>query len=307
MTDEVRPEVGLDELDTLLTRARDADPGARINLRDQIAAHGDLAIEAMTDWLGDARLAAFAIRVLERIGLAAASRSTVLDAFWAVDRDELAPYLVRDLEEALRRLGATAARRTRSRTSPRRPQRPRAIGQPGLEGRGYWVMRTSPWERPFIWSEAQGGRLRQGWGWDESQNLEAIAATVRRGGELSDLQKLAWPARRMRTTAPDGIRFGDIVVAPNVPAWGQLSIFRVTGSYTWAPEDIGVLDRFGHVLPVELLVGDVDRRAPEVSDALRSMLRPQSRLYSIRDHGGDVESVIAANAQRLAGRDSGDA
>lgn len=58
----------MEDLEQLLTEARDADPGDRINLRDPIAAHGEVAIDAMTDWLGDSRLAAFAIRVLERIG-----------------------------------------------------------------------------------------------------------------------------------------------------------------------------------------------------------------------------------------------
>ena len=35
----------MSELDDLPTRAREADPGDRINLRDPIAAHGELAVE----------------------------------------------------------------------------------------------------------------------------------------------------------------------------------------------------------------------------------------------------------------------
>jgi hypothetical protein len=126
-----------------------------------------------------------------------------------------------------------------------------------------------------------------------------IAEAVRRGGQFNDLQQLAWRARRMRTSAPDGMRVGDIVVAANPPEWGRFSIFRVIGSYTWAPEDIGLRDQFGHVLPVELLAVGVDRRAPVVSDALRSMLRPQTRLFSISDFSGDVERVIAASPRQL--------
>ena len=53
-------------LDALLAQAQTAAPMDRIELRDPIAAYGELAIDAMTDWLGDPRLAAFAIRVLER-------------------------------------------------------------------------------------------------------------------------------------------------------------------------------------------------------------------------------------------------
>ena len=55
-------------LDELLAQARQAEPLDRITFRDPIAAYGTTAIDVMTDWLADLRLAAFAIRVLERIG-----------------------------------------------------------------------------------------------------------------------------------------------------------------------------------------------------------------------------------------------
>jgi hypothetical protein len=52
-----------DTIEGLLALAVTANPLVRIELRDRIAAHGDDAIEAMTDRLADPRLAAFAIRV----------------------------------------------------------------------------------------------------------------------------------------------------------------------------------------------------------------------------------------------------
>ncbi len=243
----------------------------------------------MTDWLADPRLAAFAIRVLERIGRDEANRAAVVASLRAIDRDELPAHLVRDVEAALSSLGASAKGRTGGGSGP---SGSRAAGTPGVDGRGYWVMRTSPGRRPFIWAEAQRGRLRQGWGWDDSQNLDVIAEVVRRGGELDEEQQIAWRSRRMRAAEPDGMRLGDLVVTPNLPEWGLLSVFRVVGSYAWDPVDLGIEDRFGHVLPVELLAERVDRRAPAVSEALRAMLRPQTRLYTIRNYGGDVEEVV---------------
>jgi hypothetical protein len=56
-------------LATLLARAEGADPAHRIDLRDPIAAHGAAAIEAVTPWLKEPTLAAFAIRVIARVGL----------------------------------------------------------------------------------------------------------------------------------------------------------------------------------------------------------------------------------------------
>jgi hypothetical protein len=279
-------------LDALLAEARDAGPLDRIALRDPIAAQGELAIEAMTDWLGEPRLAAFAVRVLERIGRDPEHRAAVAATLASVDREQQPEPMVRDLDAALAALGVTVARRAPARPPTAGPSR-RPMSLPGAAGRGYWVMRTSPGRRDLIWSEAVAGRLRQGWGWDEAQNLDVIAEAIRHGIPLDEGQHLARRSRKMRTTERDGMRVGDIVVTPNLPAWGDLSVFRITGSYCWDPIDLGIEDRFGHVLPVELLAERVDRRSPAVSDALRTMLRPQPRLYWIGHVGGDVERLIA--------------
>lgn len=278
-------------LDALLAAARDASPSDRIELRDSIAAHGEDAIEAMTEWLGEPRLAAFAIRVLERIGRRPATKRAVLEVLAAVDREEFAANIVADVDRVFTDLGGRPAS-VRSRGSGSRASS-RPAGTLGVTGRGYWVMRTSQWERPYIWAEAQIGRLRQGWGWNAEMNLETIAEIVRLGGELSDEQRVAWRSRRMLTSQPDGMRRGDFIVVPNIPVWGVLSVFRVVGSYEYSLDAPRQWDeRFGHVLPVELLAAAIDRRSPRVSDGLRAMLRPQTRLYNISGYGGDVERLV---------------
>jgi hypothetical protein len=281
-------------LDGLLGAARDASPSDRIEFRDSIATHGEDAIVAMTDWLGEPRLAAFAIRVLERIGRQPATKRAVLDVFGAVDREELPGHLVGDVDQALAGLGGPRTPAKDGRSGSGSASRP--PGTPGVEGRGYWVMRTSQWERPYIWSEAQRGRLRQGWGWNTEMSLETIAERVRLGGELSDEQRAAWRARRMLASQPDGMRVGDVIVAPNIPVWGVLSVFSLAGSYEYSLDVPRQWDeRFGHVLPVELLAAAIDRRSPRVSDGLRAMLRPQPRLYNLSGYGGDVERLLRAD------------
>jgi hypothetical protein len=284
-------------LDDVLAAARNASPSTRIELRDAIAAHGEDAIEAMTDWLGEPRLARFAIRVLERIGLQPATKRAVLDVLVAVDRDELEPDVVADVDRVFAGLGGRAVSTRSHGSGTRPPSRPPA--NPGVDGRGYWVMRTSQWERPYIWAEAQRGRLRQGWGWNAEMNLEAIAEVLRRGGDLSEEQHVAWRSRRMLTSQPDGMHRGDLVIAPNIPVWGVLSVFRIVGSYEYSLDAPRRWDeRFGHVLPVELLAESIDRRSPRVSDGLRAMLRPQTRLYNITAYGGDVERLLDGKPPR---------
>ena len=122
------------ELDDLLAQARDADPSSRISLRDPIAAFGEPAIKAMTDWLGDLRLAAFAIRVLERIGSEPANRSSVVDVLLAVDRTGWPDYLIGDLDRALMSLNAPV-RPARRRAPTVGPARDRPVGTQGLAPR----------------------------------------------------------------------------------------------------------------------------------------------------------------------------
>ena len=81
------------DLEELLARASTADAETRIELRDPIASYGPIAIDAMTDWIADPRLAGFAIRVLERIGRVESERARVIDVLAEVDRAELPPYM----------------------------------------------------------------------------------------------------------------------------------------------------------------------------------------------------------------------
>jgi hypothetical protein len=277
-------------LNELLKVARDADPGDRINYRDAIAAHGLAAIDAMTYWIADPRLGAFAVRVIERAGGREGLSDAALVALRAVDRRGLPAPLANDVDRSIGALTAASPRRP---VSHRPPGIDGATGMPGRPGRGYWVMRTSPWEPAFVWSEARAGRLRQGWGSDEEQNLERIAEAVQRGQPLTEQQQFARRSLRMLTSWDGGMRVDDLIVTPNLPEYGRISVFRLAGSYRWAPASLHPHgERFGHVLPVEPMALDLDRHAPEVSHALRGILGVQTRLYNINGYGGDVELLI---------------
>ena len=66
---EPHPGEGTTELATLLEQARSAPPSRRIESRDPIAAYGPLAIEGVRPWLADEAMAAFAVRVIEKVGI----------------------------------------------------------------------------------------------------------------------------------------------------------------------------------------------------------------------------------------------
>lgn len=278
-----------------LAAAASAGPSERIGHRDGIVAFGEEAVDPVAAWLADPRLGAFAVRVLERLAREPASGQRAIDALVRARRSTLPEVVAGDVDEALTRLQVRLVRPMRRR-SPSTTAAP--VGRPGRPGRGYWATHT--WERTehgrewrhYVWAELQRGRLRQGWGWDASQDLRRLQSRVDAGIDLEHWEQQAWRARRMLTGRSDAIHVDDLVIAVAVPEPHTIVVARVIGPYEFAL-DASVPD-YGHLLPVELLGGPVDRSDPRVSDALRHAVLSRVRLWRIDRVGGDVEDLIAA-------------
>lgn len=92
-----------EQLAVVLAQAAAASPGERIALRDQLASHGPAAISAVTPWLDDPRLAAFAVRVITKAG--AGSLPQAIDVLMA-HRPIATSSIRADIDFALEQLGA---------------------------------------------------------------------------------------------------------------------------------------------------------------------------------------------------------
>jgi hypothetical protein len=97
-------------LQELLDRARAASPNDRIELRDEIAAHGSEAIGGVQSWLADPDLWRFAVRV---IGRAAdlGSRQAAVDVLRKAGKEGSLDQRV-DIDVELARLGAPGITRS---------------------------------------------------------------------------------------------------------------------------------------------------------------------------------------------------
>jgi hypothetical protein len=157
----------------------------------------------------------------------------------------------------------------------------------------YWVMRVDRDAKPFLWDELKAGRLRQGWGYEDDQDLEVIAKRKAKGAKLSDHQQDTWRGnRRMLASEDDSIQQGDIVLVPHLPEEQHWSVVRVVGPYSY---DIAKKhDDYGHILPVELLSGDhpVSFYAEGVAAGLRQTMGVRSRLWNIDHLGAEVAHVV---------------
>ncbi len=284
------------DLDKLLTQIRGADRSTRIGFRDSLAAHGAAAIEPLRTWLSDAELGAFAVRVLHEIAQDPACKRQVVGALSEGRSDPASPTVLGDIERELVILGQSLTRapaRVRAPSAPRSTAtRTTAPTHPAKPGRRYWAMRTSDTRPNLIWAEIRRGKLRQGWGRSVEEDLRVIEAAMAAGRPLSTPQTEAWRAYKMLGASQDGVSVDDLIVTQNLPEVGRLSVCRVVGPYAFAFPD-SIFD-YGHILPVELVVEDVSRADPAVSDALRRAVSLRPRLYEITQRGGDVESLLAA-------------
>ena len=159
----------------------------------------------------------------------------------------------------------------------------------------YWAMRTSrdcDDHREFLRSELLQGRLRQGWGSSEEQDLRAIEKAWQEGRPLTKEQADASQHWRMGNgPAGDYMNVGDVVLVPNMPHDGLFTLVRVSGGYAFkVSSEFG---DFGHLRPVDVLtpVG-VANEHPLVEGGLRRSLRYQGRLWRILAYANCLERIV---------------
>ena len=158
-----------------------------------------------------------------------------------------------------------------------------------------WAMRTSRHSekhRIFLDNELRSGRLRQGWGWEESQDLRRLAELWANGRELDDAQEKA--ARHWRMGNGHGVAYmqvGDLVAVPNMPNDGHFTICRIAGDYYF--EIAQDFEDFGHVRPVEVLTPmGVANNHDLVHAGLRRSFRCRLRLWNIGSYHDCLDSIL---------------
>lgn len=163
----------------------------------------------------------------------------------------------------------------------------------------YWVIRTDKKLTELIWSELKQGRLRQGWGWRDDQDLRLLARLRDRGTPFNEHQQQTWRGnRRLLSSEFDSVQIGDIIITPHLPQHGAWSIVRVSGEYTYdGPGEPGSErgEDYSHVLPTELLTTDARPISPfeeGVAAGLRQTMGVRSRMWNIDSLGPEVEALL---------------
>lgn len=179
------------------------------------------------------------------------------------------------------------------------PQLAAACGRIGTRGSlptmpSYVVIRTSAQHRDFVADELRQGRLRQGWGWEPSQDLRKLKSRIEAGESLPDWEQAAWRNRGLLELVA-----GDLIVMPNVPWYGVWSIAEVAGE-PYAYEIPAAIGDLGHIVPVRPLLETegslavVNPRNALVDARLRGTMRAMRRMWRIDWAGEAVNTLVKA-------------
>jgi len=155
--------------------------------------------------------------------------------------------------------------------------------------RKYWASRIGTQDQDFFWAELKAGRLRQGWGYNECQDLRLV--TKKSWQDQSPEQKETYRQRHMLGN-DGGWQEGDVILVPNVPTWGTFALAEVVGPYRFE------IDKqhadYGHIRDVKLLTPQgVAKTYYRVNKGIRATLRNAGRTWSIDHLRKDIDILIA--------------
>ena len=154
-----------------------------------------------------------------------------------------------------------------------------------MKTKHYWGYRINTDAAKFFWKELECGRLRQGWGYDEGQNLK-YNLTVDEGASRN---------KRMLN-----VKKGDILLIPRIHRWDEVTIVEATEDWDAGyrfeiHKDYG---DYGHIFPARFL-RHFKRTSPVVTGEIRSSLHTPGRFWNMDYYGDTIEELLNAEDGNL--------
>lgn len=143
--------------------------------------------------------------------------------------------------------------------------------------RNYWGYRICTEYIDFFAKELNLGRLHQGWGYHEGQDLRNMTYD---GGASRNLRMLE-------------VKKGDYLLVPRLPEWDYVAIVEATED--WRDGYKFEIDEdhedFGHIFPAKIICV-FNRHSEVVSGDIRSTLKNPGRFWNIKYLADDIETIV---------------
>ncbi|PSU88958.1 hypothetical protein C0W42_11530 [Photobacterium kishitanii] len=144
--------------------------------------------------------------------------------------------------------------------------------------RNYWGYRIDKTKIDFFRQELAEGKLRQGWGWDDEQNLRQLTMDSGARRNLPIFRK---------------VKKGDILLVPRLPTWNEVAIVEATQDFDEG-YDFSIhpeLEDFGHIFPARL-IKSFNRANTNVLGDLRASLKQVNRFWNMSHCKDSIEALI---------------
>jgi hypothetical protein len=130
--------------------------------------------------------------------------------------------------------------------------------------------------------------LRQGWGWDEAQDLRNFRMDEGAGRNRPIFNK---------------VKKGDILLIPQIPSMGEVALVEATDDFNigYRFELDKNLSDYGHIFPAKY-IKKFTRNNENVTGNLRSTLKNPSRFWNINHYSADVELLLDTEVTALSKR-----
>jgi hypothetical protein len=149
----------------------------------------------------------------------------------------------------------------------------------------YWGYRIDTSKIKFFQQELENGRLRQGWGWDNKQNLQNLTLDEGAKRNLPMFNK---------------VKKDDYILIPRLPSWSYVTIAQATEDWEKGYK-FKIYDKYndyGHIFPAKIC-NYFTRNNKYVTGNIRSTLKNPSRFWNIKHCSNDIEKILEQPNKKL--------
>jgi hypothetical protein len=154
-----------------------------------------------------------------------------------------------------------------------------------MNERNYWGYRIDTSAIDYFTKELREGRLRQGWGWHEEQNLRIMKKDEGASKNLPMMNR---------------VKKGDILIIPRLPDWDHVTIAEALDDWDKAYEfsiSAGQID-YGHIFPAREIRNFV-RNSPVVKSEIRTTLHARQRFWNVNYCSSEIEEILCADEDKV--------
>ena len=154
--------------------------------------------------------------------------------------------------------------------------------------KNYWGFRIDTTYVKELNDELAQGRLRQGWGYNEGQNLREFTVDEGAGRNFAMVHN---------------VKKGDMLLVPHLPIWGQVTIAEATEDWEAGYQfEVFETGDHGHIFPAKALKV-FGRHNEHVSGNLRSTLRNPGRFWNVNHYADDIERLLTTDGACVDGQE----